>query len=143
MQAANDRRVFGSFLVSRRKPRKCLNVNVGQVFSSEQWLQSASAVAAAATNTDQHSAAQLGSRLGQALRVLNQPAGMSGVRIKLRYQEREQESPTARKSNQSDGSFTAFGCFRLRDVLLSRRPLRRRRSDARADPFAEHRQASS
>jgi len=50
-----------------------------------------SAVAAAATNTDQHRAAQLGSRLGQAIRALDQPAGMSGVRIKLRYRERERE----------------------------------------------------
>jgi len=50
-----------------------------------------SAVAATAANTDQHRAAQLGSRLGQALRALDQPAGMSGVRIKLRYRERERE----------------------------------------------------
>jgi conjugative relaxase-like TrwC/TraI family protein len=50
-----------------------------------------SAVAAAATNADQQHAAQLGSRLGQAIRALDQPAGMSGVRIKLRYREREQE----------------------------------------------------
>jgi conjugative relaxase-like TrwC/TraI family protein len=49
------------------------------------------AVAAAATNTDQHRAAQLGSRLGQAIRALDQPAGMSSVRIKLRYRERERE----------------------------------------------------
>jgi hypothetical protein len=48
-----------------------------------------SAVAAAAT--DQHRAAQLGSRLGKALRALDQRAGMSGIRIKLRYKEREQE----------------------------------------------------
>jgi conjugative relaxase-like TrwC/TraI family protein len=49
------------------------------------------AVAVAATNTDQQRAAQLGSRLGQAIRALDQPAGMSGVRIRLRYREREQE----------------------------------------------------
>jgi len=48
-------------------------------------------VAAAGTSTDQRRAAQLGSRLGQAIRALDQPAGMSGVRIKLRYKEREQE----------------------------------------------------
>jgi hypothetical protein len=48
-------------------------------------------VAAATTNTDHHRAAQLGSRLGQAIRALDQPAGMSGVRIRLRYGEREQE----------------------------------------------------
>jgi conjugative relaxase-like TrwC/TraI family protein len=50
-----------------------------------------SAVAAAATNTDQQHAAQLGSRLGQAIRALDQPAGMSGVRIKLHYREHERE----------------------------------------------------
>jgi conjugative relaxase-like TrwC/TraI family protein len=50
-----------------------------------------SAVTAAATHGDQHRAAQLGSRLGRALRALDQQAGMSGVRIKLRYREREQE----------------------------------------------------
>src|SRR6266702_958083 len=49
------------------------------------------AVAASATHDDHHRAAQLGSRLGQAIRALDQPAGMSGVRIKLRYREREQE----------------------------------------------------
>jgi hypothetical protein len=41
---------------------------------------------------NQHqTAAQLGSRLGQALRTLDQPAGMSGVKIKLRYREYERE----------------------------------------------------
>jgi conjugative relaxase-like TrwC/TraI family protein len=50
-----------------------------------------SAVTAAATHGDQHRATQLGSRLGRALRALDQQAGMSGVRIKLRYTEREQE----------------------------------------------------
>jgi conjugative relaxase-like TrwC/TraI family protein len=48
-------------------------------------------IAAAATSADQHRAAQLGSRLGQAIRALDQPAGMSGVRIRLRYRERELE----------------------------------------------------
>jgi hypothetical protein len=50
-----------------------------------------SAVAAAITHAEQHRAAQLGSRLGNALRALDQPAGMSGVRIKVRYRERERE----------------------------------------------------
>jgi conjugative relaxase-like TrwC/TraI family protein len=50
-----------------------------------------SAAAAAATITEQQRAAQLGSRLGQAIRSLDQPAGMSGVRIKIRYRERERE----------------------------------------------------
>ncbi|WP_316214052.1 MobF family relaxase [Bradyrhizobium sp. SZCCHNR2032] len=35
------------------------------------------------------SATRLGSRLGQVLRGLDQPAGMPGVRIKLRYREHE------------------------------------------------------
>jgi TrwC relaxase len=42
-------------------------------------------------NNDQQRAAQLGPRLGRAIRALDQPARMSGVRIKLRYVEREQE----------------------------------------------------
>jgi conjugative relaxase-like TrwC/TraI family protein len=50
-----------------------------------------SAVAPAITSAEQHRAAQLGSRLGQAIRALDQPAGMSGVRIKVRYRERERE----------------------------------------------------
>jgi conjugative relaxase-like TrwC/TraI family protein len=39
----------------------------------------------------QSPAAQLGSLLGQAIRTLDQPTRMSGVRIKLRYREHEQE----------------------------------------------------
>jgi conjugative relaxase-like TrwC/TraI family protein len=50
-----------------------------------------SAVTAAATHGDHHLATQLGSRLGRALRALDKPAGMSGVRIKVRYRERERE----------------------------------------------------
>jgi conjugative relaxase-like TrwC/TraI family protein len=46
----------------------------------------------AASQPNQHqSAAQLGSRLGQVLRTLDQPAGMSGVKIKLRYREYERD----------------------------------------------------
>ena len=41
--------------------------------------------------TQHHGAARLGSRLGQILRTLDQPAGMSGVKIKVRYREYEQE----------------------------------------------------
>jgi len=48
-------------------------------------------VAAAITNTEQQRAAQLGSRLGQAIRALDQPNDMSGVKIMLRYRERERE----------------------------------------------------
>ncbi|UFZ02626.1 relaxase domain-containing protein [Bradyrhizobium ontarionense] len=46
---------------------------------------------AAGQPTQHHSAAQLGSRLGQVLRTLDQPAGMSGVRIKLRYRGHERD----------------------------------------------------
>ncbi|BAM89484.1 putative ATP-dependent exoDNAse (exonuclease V) subunit alpha [Bradyrhizobium oligotrophicum S58] len=49
------------------------------------------AALAAGQPTRHRSAAQLGSRLGQVLRALDQPAGMSGVRIKLRYREYERE----------------------------------------------------
>jgi conjugative relaxase-like TrwC/TraI family protein len=59
--------------------------------SPTQSASAPTAVTAAATINDQRRAAQLGSRLGQALRALDQPAGMSGVRIKLRYRERERE----------------------------------------------------
>ncbi|WP_315718274.1 MULTISPECIES: MobF family relaxase [unclassified Bradyrhizobium] len=46
---------------------------------------------AAGQPTQHHSAAQLGSRLGQVLRAMDQPAGMSGVKIKLRYREYERD----------------------------------------------------
>jgi conjugative relaxase-like TrwC/TraI family protein len=59
--------------------------------SSPRSASAPSGVAPAITNTEQHRAAQLGSRLGQAIRALDQPASMSGVRIKLRYRERERE----------------------------------------------------
>jgi hypothetical protein len=52
---------------------------------------SASTVSAAARPAKHQSAAQLGSRLGQVLRTLDQPASMSGVRIKLRYREYERD----------------------------------------------------
>lgn len=42
-------------------------------------------------NPAEQSAAQLGSRLGRVLRSFDQPDRMSGVRIKLRYQEYERE----------------------------------------------------
>jgi len=59
--------------------------------SPTPWASASTAGAAAATNTDQQRATQLGSRLGRALRALDQQAGMSGVRIKLRYREHEHE----------------------------------------------------
>jgi conjugative relaxase-like TrwC/TraI family protein len=52
---------------------------------------SASTVSAAARPAEHQRAAQLGSRLGRVLRTLDQPAGMSGVRIKLRYREHERD----------------------------------------------------
>ena len=54
--------------------------------------QTSASTASAAANLSEHqSAAQLGSRLGQALRTLDQPAAMSGVRIKLRDREYERD----------------------------------------------------
>jgi conjugative relaxase-like TrwC/TraI family protein len=46
---------------------------------------------AAGQPTQHHSAAQLGSRLGQVLRAMDQSASMSGVKIKLRYREYERD----------------------------------------------------
>jgi hypothetical protein len=46
---------------------------------------------AAAAPGDHQSATQLGSRLAQVLRALDQPARMSGVRVKLRYLEYEKD----------------------------------------------------
>ncbi|MGJ4923677.1 MobF family relaxase [Bradyrhizobium sp. HKCCYLRH2015] len=56
---------------------------VGQPSPAAAW--------GAARTTQHHSAAQLGSRLGQVLRTMDQRAGMSGVRIKLRQSEHEQD----------------------------------------------------
>ncbi|WP_316173185.1 MobF family relaxase [Bradyrhizobium sp. SZCCHNRI2049] len=54
--------------------------------------QPAPAAARAAARPTQHqSAAQLGSRLGRVLRTMDQSAGMSGVRIKLRQSEHERD----------------------------------------------------
>jgi conjugative relaxase-like TrwC/TraI family protein len=49
------------------------------------------AALAAGQPAQHHSAAQLGSRLGQVLRAMDQSAGMSGVKIKLRYREYERD----------------------------------------------------
>jgi hypothetical protein len=59
--------------------------------SPTPWASASTGVAAATTNTDQQRATRIGSQLGRALRALDQQAGMSGVRIKLRYREHEQE----------------------------------------------------
>ncbi|WP_316202893.1 MULTISPECIES: MobF family relaxase [unclassified Bradyrhizobium] len=48
-------------------------------------------VSAIGRASQHQSAAQLGSRLGQVLRSLDQPAGMSGVKIKLRSREHERD----------------------------------------------------
>ena len=75
-------------------PRFGVAMGTGGGAANVMWsdgLAANAAVAPATTNTEQHRAAQLGSRLGQAIRALDQPAGMSGVRIKLRYRERERE----------------------------------------------------
>jgi hypothetical protein len=45
----------------------------------------------AAKPSEQQNAARLGSHLGRVLRALDQPAAMSGVRIKLRYREHERD----------------------------------------------------
>ncbi|WP_316193021.1 MobF family relaxase [Bradyrhizobium sp. SZCCHNRI1029] len=64
----------------------------GRAQASSPVAQSSPLAALAAGQpTQHHSAAQLGSRLGQVLRALDQPAGMSGVRIKLRYREHERD----------------------------------------------------
>lgn len=53
---------------------------------------SASSVPPPATAaTVQQTAAQLGSEFGQALRSLDQPSGMAGIKIKLRQSDRERE----------------------------------------------------
>ncbi|WP_316185808.1 MULTISPECIES: MobF family relaxase [unclassified Bradyrhizobium] len=56
---------------------------VGQPSPAAAW--------GAARPTQHQSAAQLGSRLGQVLRTMDQPAGMSGIRIKLRHHEHERD----------------------------------------------------
>jgi hypothetical protein len=52
---------------------------------------SAPTVSAAVMPAEHQSAAQLGSRLGQVLRTLDQPAGLAAVKIKLRYREYERD----------------------------------------------------
>jgi conjugative relaxase-like TrwC/TraI family protein len=49
----------------------------------------ARAPAPATAPTPAPTAAQLGHQLGQALRALDQPSGMAGLRLKLRYKDRE------------------------------------------------------
>ena len=45
----------------------------------------------AAAPSEHQSATQLGSRLGRVFRALDQPARMSGFRVKLRYRQYEQD----------------------------------------------------
>jgi hypothetical protein len=85
---------------SRHRPR-LLAANTARSISSPSISRSNMASAtpsasepAAVTPTathDQDRPARLGSQLGQAIRALDQPAGISGVRIKLRNEERELE----------------------------------------------------
>ncbi|SDT08620.1 MobF family relaxase [Bradyrhizobium canariense] len=66
----------------------------GKRFGSASPIPSSSSqmpVNTAAAGAAQSPAAQLGSLLGQAIQALDQPARMSAVRIKLRYQEQERE----------------------------------------------------
>lgn len=58
---------------------------------SSQSASTQTPLNATTTNSNQSLAGQLGDLLGQAIQALNQPARMSGVRIKLRYQEQERE----------------------------------------------------
>src|SRR5258708_37785304 len=73
------------------RPRPTRSAGWQNAPSPPRSASAPSTVAAAIANTEQRRAAQLGFRLGQALRALDQPAGISGVRIKLRYRERERE----------------------------------------------------
>jgi conjugative relaxase-like TrwC/TraI family protein len=80
-----------TIVASNSRTRPTRSVGRYNAPSPTRSASAPTAATAAATITEQHRAAQLGSRLGQALRALDQPAGMSGVRIKLRYRERERE----------------------------------------------------
>src|SRR5215207_1710356 len=67
-----------------------VSVGHGQASSLVRPASAPSASAAAAPR-DHQSATQLGSRLGRVFRALDQPARMSGGRVKLRYREYEQD----------------------------------------------------
>jgi conjugative relaxase-like TrwC/TraI family protein len=90
-ELGQSRRHVQTMVASSSRPRPTRSTGWQNAPSPLRAASAPSTVAAAATITEQHRAAQLGSRLGQALRALDQPAGMSGVRIKLRYRERERE----------------------------------------------------
>ena len=77
--------------VSSRRHHQGPSVGWNNAPSSSPAASVQTSVATSAPNNDQQRAAQLGSRLGQAIRALDQPAGMSGVKIKLRHEERERE----------------------------------------------------
>ncbi|ABD86223.1 MobF family relaxase [Rhodopseudomonas palustris] len=86
-----DRQHTRAMATSSARPLRALLADLSNAASPIQSAAAPTAVAAAAASTDQQRAAQLGSRLGQAIRALDQPAAMAGVRIKLRYREREHE----------------------------------------------------
>jgi TrwC relaxase len=91
-----EAKTLGFELGKGHQRRRLIAADTGRSFSSapgsrfELALATPSpVVATAATNADQDRPARLGSRLGQAIRALDQPAGMTSVRIKLRNRERE------------------------------------------------------
>jgi conjugative relaxase-like TrwC/TraI family protein len=90
-ELGQSRQHLQTMVGSNSRPRPTPSAGRQNTPSPSRSASTPSAVAAAIANTEQRRAAQLGFRLGQALRALDQPAGMSGVRIKLRYRERERE----------------------------------------------------
>jgi conjugative relaxase-like TrwC/TraI family protein len=75
--------------LSGERPHPAVSASRSNAPSPAPSASTPNAAKATATNADRHRASQLGSRLGQTLRALDQQAGMSGVRIRLRYRERE------------------------------------------------------
>jgi hypothetical protein len=90
-ELGQSRQHVQTMVASNSRPRPTRSSGWQNAPSPARSASAPSAVAPAITNTEQHRAAQLGSRLGQAIRALDQPAGMSGVKIKVRYRERERE----------------------------------------------------
>jgi hypothetical protein len=76
--------------ISSGRSHAALSVGRGQAPSPVRPASASTATAAAAPS-DHQSATQLGSQLGRVFRALDQPARMSGVRVKLRYWEYEQD----------------------------------------------------
>ncbi|MGA7806068.1 MobF family relaxase [Bradyrhizobium sp.] len=91
LELGRSRQHVQTMATSSGRPRPTRSAGWQNAPSPPRSAPAPSAIAPAITNTGQHRAAQLGSRLGQAIRGLDQPAEMSGVRIKLRYRDREWE----------------------------------------------------